>query len=236
VGRHLTESLLWVTVALLGERVDAHRGVNMDGSAWEYAVPGEHEGWVGGYRLGTTHGVAGLRGPGHYAARLVAGYGVEHQERMVGAFGRGVAVLGMGDWLPNEVTRVDLDPKLRDRVGLPVARITSWLGENEKGMLREMAGRVRGVMEAAGAVEVVEEVSSLDLFNTAHTLGTCRMGEEEPDSVADADGFSHEVRKLAFADGSLLPSSGSGDSPCLTINALAIRTADKILERARAGS
>jgi choline dehydrogenase-like flavoprotein len=85
-------------------------------------------------------------------------------------------------------------------------------------------------------VEVVEESSSLDLFNTAHTLGTCRMGVDPGESVADPDGFSHEVANLAFADGSLLPSSGSGDSPCLTIDALAIRTADKILQRARAGA
>jgi choline dehydrogenase-like flavoprotein len=50
--------------------------------------------------------------------------------------------------------------------------------------------------------------------------------------VADAAGISHEVPNLAFADGSLLPSSGSGDSPFLTITALAIRTADNLLVRA----
>ncbi len=83
----------------------------------------------------------------------------------------------------------------------------------------------------AGA-ETLEEFSSLDRFLTAHVLGTCRMGTSAADSVSDADGFSHEVPNLAFADGSLVPSSGSGDSPCLTITALALRTADRLLERA----
>jgi choline dehydrogenase-like flavoprotein len=235
VGLHLTESTLWVSVAMLPERVDAHRGVNIDGSAWEFSLPREHDGWVGGFRLATTHGVAGLRGPGHYAARLVPGFGLEHQRKMVQFFGHAVAVMGMGDWLPNSRTRVELDRSYRDALGLPVARITSFLGDNERSLLREMADTVRAVLEAARAVEIVEETSSLDLFNTAHTLGTCRMGKKPADSVADPDGFCHEVPNLAIADGALMPSSGSGDSPCLTISALAIRTADKILRRAKGG-
>jgi choline dehydrogenase-like flavoprotein len=134
------------------------------------------------------------------------------------------------------MTKVDLDPSLRDPLGLPLARITSFLGENERNLLREMATTVRAVLEAARAVETAEETSSLDLFNTAHTLGTCRMGSDPATSVADPDGFCHGVPNLAIADGSLLPSSGSGDSPSLTIQALAIRTADKLLARAEGGS
>jgi len=61
------------------------------------------------------------------------------------------------------------------------------------------------------------------------------MGKRPEDSVSGADGFSHEVPNLAFADGSLVPSSGSGDSPSLTITALALRTADQLLERAGRG-
>ncbi|HKI86768.1 MAG TPA: GMC oxidoreductase, partial [Thermoanaerobaculia bacterium] len=79
--------------------------------------------------------------------------------------------------------------------------------------------------------ELAEETSSLDLFNASHVLGTCRMGSDPASSVADADGVCHEVPNLAFADGSLVPSSGSGDAPTLTITALALRTADRIFER-----
>jgi choline dehydrogenase-like flavoprotein len=232
VGRNLTETLLWQGTALLPERVDSHRGVPIDGTAWDESVPTvRRSGAVGGFRLSTAHGAAGLRGPAAYAGRLVPGFGLSHQERMADVFGRAVGILGIGDWLPNAGTLVDLDPTLTDAQGLPVARITSRLGENERRLLREIADRGRALLSAAGA-ETLEEFSSLDRFLTAHVLGTCRMGKSPADSVSGADGFSHEVPNLAFADGSLVPSSGSGDSPSLTITALALRTADRLLERA----
>jgi len=233
VGEHLTESLFWASVALLPERVDSHRGVPIDGTAWNFAVPAQRAGsCVGGFRLSAAHGAAGLRGPVAYAERLVPGFGVAHQRRLAAVFGHAVALLALGDWLPNPQTRVDLDPSLKDSAGLPLARITSHLGDNERRLLRPMADTTRAVWTAAGA-EIVEETSAVDLFSTAHVLGTCRMGADPAGSVADADGFSHEVPNLAFADGSLVPSSGSGDSPMLTITALALRTADRLLARAR---
>lgn len=233
VGQHLTEALFWLSCGLLPEQVASYRGVPIDGTAWDLALPRQHaDGYVGGFRLSTAHGAAGLRGPAAYAERLVPGFGLAHQRRVAAVFGHGVALLAMGDWLPNPDTKIDLDPALRDVAGLPVARITSWLGDNERRLLRHMADTARAVFAAAGA-EVVEESSALDLFAAAHVLGTCRMGVNPTSSVADADGFSHEVPNLAFADGSLVPSSGSGDSPMLTISALGVRTADRLLERAR---
>ena len=205
VGLNLTETLLWQSTALLPERVDSHRGVPIDGTAWDESVPSlRRSGAVGGFRLSTAHGAAGLRGPAAYAGRLVPGFGLEHQNRMAEVFGRAVGLLGIGDWLPNPGTLVDLDPSLTDAQGLPVARITSRLGENEKRLLREMVERGRALLSAAGA-ETLEEYSSLDRFLTAHVLGTCRMGTGPADSVSGADGFCHEIPNLAFADGSLVP-------------------------------
>lgn len=232
VGENLTEALFWMSVALMPERVDAHRGVPIDGTAWDFAVPGQpSRGYTGGFRLSTAHGAAGLIGPAAYAERLVPGFGLAHQREMASVFGHGVALFALGDWLPNPLTKVDLDPTLNDAARIPVARITSHLSDNERLLLKHMAEVTRSVFAAAGA-EIVEETSALDLFATAHVLGTCRMGTDAATSVADPDGFSHEVPNLAFADGSLIPSSGSGDSPMLTISALAIRTADRLIARA----
>jgi choline dehydrogenase-like flavoprotein len=230
VGRHLTETLFWLTTALHPERLDSFRGIPIDGSAWEFSVPQMTADQGGGFRLMTAHGAAGLRGPASYA-RLLPGFGVEHQRRVAQAFGRGVAVGAVGEWLPNPHTRVDLDPVARDDHGRPRARITSWLGDAERRLLKRMADTVRAVVAAAGA-EPVSERGTLDQFAATHVLGTCRMGTDSAQSVADPGGISHEVPNLAFADGSLLPSSGSGDSPFLTITALAIRTADNLLVRA----
>ncbi len=232
VGRNLTELLFWWTVALLPERVDAFRGVPIDGSAWDLAVPHRGDGWVGGFRLATAHGAANLRGPVAYAQRLVAGCGPAHASRVAELFGRAVSVLAVGEWLPNPQTAVDLDPGRRDGTGQRVARITSWLWENERRLLRTMADTVRAIAAAARA-DVAEEVSALDVFAATHVLGTCRMGDDPRSSVTDRDGLCHTARNLAVADGSLLPSSGAGDSPSLTIAAMAIRTADRLIERSR---
>jgi choline dehydrogenase-like flavoprotein len=231
VGRNLTETLYWTTTALHPERLSSFRGVPIDGSAWEFAVPGVHKDYVGGFRLMTAHGAAGLRGPVAYA-RLTAGFGVAHQRRMVDVFGRGIAVAAVGEWLPNDKTFVDLHDSIVDRYGVPLARISSALGENERAMIRKMADTVRRVIAGSGA-DIVAEVSSLDMFNATHVLGTCRMGSSPKTSVANAQGFAHDVPNLAFADGSLVPSSGSGDSPFLTISALAVRTADNVLAKAK---
>ncbi|MBP1684942.1 MAG: hypothetical protein H6Q33_1085 [Deltaproteobacteria bacterium] len=233
VGEHLTESLFWLSVALLPDRVDSYRGLPIDGAAWDFAVPARiANGCVGGFRLSSAHGAAGLRGPAAYAERLVPGFGAAHQRHLAAVFGHAVALLALGDWLPNRRTRVDLDPSLKDSAGIPLARITSHLGDNERQLLQRMADTTRALCTAAGA-QVVEETSALDLFSTAHVLGTCRMGDDPAQSVADADGFSHEVPNLAFADGAVVPSSGSGDSPMLTITALALRTADRLIARSQ---
>jgi choline dehydrogenase-like flavoprotein len=235
VGRNLTELLYWWTVALLPERVDAFRGVPIDGVAWDLAVPHRGDGWVGGFRLSTSHGAANLRGPVAYAQRLVAGCGPDHARRVAEVFGHAVAILAIGEFLPNPQTAVDLDPGRRDGTGQRVARITSWLWDNERNLLRTMADTVRTITAAAHG-EPVEEVSSFDVFAATHVLGTCRMGTDPRTSVADVDGFCHGAGNLAFADGSLLPSSGAGDSPSLTIAAMAIRTADRLLARAAGGA
>lgn len=231
VGRHLTETLFWLSTALHPERLDSFRGIPIDGSAWEFSASKVMADQDGGFRLMTAHGAAGLRGPASYA-RLIPGFGVEHQRRVAQAFGHGVAVGAVGEWLPNPRTSVGLDPIARDDHGRPLARITSWLGDAERRLLKRMADTVRAVLAAAGA-ETVRERGTLDQFAATHVLGTCRMGTDPGQSVADPGGMSHEVPNLAFADGSLLPSSGSGDSPFLTITALAIRTADHLLARAR---
>ena len=234
VGRHLTETLFWTSVGLLPERVDSWRGVAIDGSAWEYAVPKRGDGWAGGFRLATASNAVGLRGPAAYAERLAPGFGRAHQRRVREIFGHAVAVLAVGEWLPNDRTYVDLSTSIRDAHGVPRARIHSWLSPSERALVRTMADTVRGVMSAGGAAKIVEETTSLDVFAATHVLGTCRMGTDPASSVADRDGFCHEIPNLALADASLVPSSGCGDSPCLTITALAIRTADRLLGRARA--
>jgi choline dehydrogenase-like flavoprotein len=53
------------------------------------------------------------------------------------------------------------------------------------------------------------------------------MGSDPASSVVDADGRSWDIRNLWVCDGSLFVTSGSVN-PSLTIQALAMRMADRI--------
>ena len=83
------------------------------------------------------------------------------------------------------------------------------------------------VMEAAGAVEVVQEA------RYAHLVGACRMGSDPRRSVVDKFGRSHDIPNLFVCDGSILPTQGSAN-PGLTIQALAARTADYLVSQGEA--
>jgi choline dehydrogenase-like flavoprotein len=59
------------------------------------------------------------------------------------------------------------------------------------------------------------------------------MGTDRRSSVVDSHGRSYDVPNLFIADSSVLPGQGAGDSPSLTIQALALRTAERIVTLAR---
>jgi choline dehydrogenase-like flavoprotein len=54
------------------------------------------------------------------------------------------------------------------------------------------------------------------------------MGADPAASVVDPTLRSHRWRNLWITDASVFPSSGGGEGPSLTIQALALRTAEKI--------
>jgi choline dehydrogenase-like flavoprotein len=84
------------------------------------------------------------------------------------------------------------------------------------------------VLEAAGATDLFE------VEDTAHLMGTCRMGSDPERNVTDADGRCWDIPNLWICDGSLFPTSGAVN-PSLTIQALACRAADRIHSLATRG-
>ena len=64
-----------------------------------------------------------------------------------------------------------------------------------------------------------------------HVHSTMRMGLSESDTVVDANAEARAVRRLFVADNSALANSVGGANPTLTTQALATRTAEKVLQR-----
>lgn len=137
----------------------------------------------------------------------------------------------MGEDLPYRTNTVDLDPKVRDFAGVPVARITYSPGTHELAAQRFYMPRIAQIMREAGAsyATAVSNAESAQtpiagnpVPSTQHVMGGLRMGADETDSCTDETGRFHQLDNLFVADGSVFPSSG-GHNPTLTIMATALR-------------
>lgn len=236
VGRNFMETLAWTSVGMHPDPIGSHRGLPSDSICWDFNAPDAIPGVVGGCRFSPATLEAGLAGPIHYASRVIGGWGRAHKRAMRERFGHALAIGAIGESLPNPGSYVDLDPTLRDDDGAPLARIHSVLPETELRRLDFMARTAREILKAAGAGELVEEYGTWDTFNATHVFGTCRMGTDPRTSVVDPFGASHRWRNLFVCDASVFPSSGGGESPSLTIEALALRSAEHLAERMRRGA
>jgi choline dehydrogenase-like flavoprotein len=137
------------------------------------------------------------------------------------------ATLGvLGEILPWADNRVEIAEE-KDQFGIPVAKVTFNLYENDKKLIEFGKRTVMDVMWAAGAEEVVQE------SRYAHLVGAARMGSDPGSSVVDKYGRSHDVANLFVCDGSILPTQGSAN-PGLTIQCLAARTADYLITQGEA--
>lgn len=123
-----------------------------------------------------------------------------------------------GECLPSEENEVRLSDE-RDQHGVRIPHVRFRWGDAEKRMVRHGEKQLRRIAAAAGGK------SAFFSYDSAHLMGTCRMGDDPKTSVVDAWCRSHDVPNLFICDGSVFVTS-SAANPSLTIEALAARTAD----------
>jgi choline dehydrogenase-like flavoprotein len=129
----------------------------------------------------------------------------------------------LSELLPLLENRVTLDPEVRDRQGIPVARMDYRQCENDRKNIAYGKQTLHDIFEAAGA----QDVLVIDRY--AHLVGGCRMGADPDRSVVDSDHRVWGIPNLFIADGSVMPTQGSAN-PALTIMALASRLAQRLAE------
>jgi len=136
----------------------------------------------------------------------------------------------LGEDLPAWHNRVDLDPRVRDIYGIPVARITYQPHNQDRLASWYWGMRLRKVVKAAGAESAFFYPFGLRFLTgqlhgqTRHIGGTMRMGEDADQSVCDPFGRIHSAANVVVADGSTFPTFGAVN-PTLTIMAVALRQA-----------
>ncbi|MFL5822891.1 MAG: GMC family oxidoreductase [Solirubrobacteraceae bacterium] len=129
----------------------------------------------------------------------------------------------LSELLPLAENRVTLDPEVRDRQGIPVARMEYRQCENDRKNIACGKQTLHDIFEAAGA----QDVLAIDRY--AHLVGGCRMGADPDRSVVDSHHRVWGVPNLFIADGSVMPTQGSAN-PALTIMALSSRLAEQLGE------
>lgn len=156
------------------------------------------------------------------------------KERLREAFAesRGIDFEVFHDFLPHRGTFVELDPQVRDKWGLPVARIHLDQIEHHKIAGHWLVDRGLEILDAMGA----DDLRVTGVGETAWVMvhGTCRAGADPRESVLNEYCRTHEIPNLFVVDGSFMPTSGGAPST-LTIIANSLRTADHIISRASSG-
>jgi len=229
VGKYFMETILNTSSALHPSPLGSHRGLPVDWISWKYNSPGTIPNFRGGCRFSPSMAESDLVGPISYATRVIGGWGLKHKIKMRQHFGSVLSMTGISESLPNNKSYISLSSK-KDKWGQPIPVIHSYITNEQKAAIRFMRTECRLILSQAGCYSPFEEFSSADAFSSTHVFGTCRMGNNPKSSVVDPWGKLHDMNNLWIADASVFPSSGGGESPGLTIQALAIRTADKLLE------
>lgn len=178
--------------------------------------------FVGGY-LTQSLGVV----PVTFARQVARGRGLWGQALVdyLAQYNHFAGIGANGDCLPYDHNFLELADET-DALGIPKARIHFSYGENERRMSDHSIGLMTAAWKAAGAHDI------WSFERSAHTIGTCRMGEDAAMNVVDPYGRAHDIANLWISDNSTFPAALAAN-PALTIMALALRSAERFLETAR---
>ncbi len=228
VGKNFMLHTLRAVQGVFEERMDGHEGpFGAPAFSQQFYETDPKRGFVRGYMLqvGRTFGPLGHAWAGFVNHPVP--WGADHHRTMRRRFPHIIPLLVMGEDLPEEKNRVELDPEAKDSSGIPAPRVTYTYSENSLKMLDHGAAKARQVLEAAGAIEILDSGPIQPAF---HLLGTARMGSDPKNSVVNAWHQAHDVKNLFIVDGSSFTTSAAVN-PTSTIGALALRCADGIWER-----
>jgi choline dehydrogenase-like flavoprotein len=159
--------------------------------------------------------------------RVIDRFGPGGKDGMRRLWSRLQLVFGPVQEVPNPSSRVRVDPRVRDRYGIPVARLSGDIHPEDRRTARFLADRAADWLTASGARTVLRldaEDRPEGPSGGQHQAGTCRMGADPATSVTDSWGRLWGHQNVVVADGSVHVTNG-GVNPVLTILALAYRNA-----------
>jgi choline dehydrogenase-like flavoprotein len=188
-----------------------------------------------------SHGNEGLHGGGMLANEFIRlpylftrnrpdgapRWGRAHKDFQRTYFKRSASVIGPVQEMPVFDCRVDVDPAVTDKWGIPVVRISGRRHPHDIEIARFLASKADAWLKEAGATETWMRLPGTGVSGGQHQAGTCRMGNDPATSVVDRHCRVHDVDNLFVVDGSVHVTNG-GFNPVLTIMAIAFWASDYI--------
>jgi gluconate 2-dehydrogenase alpha chain len=177
-------------------------------------------------------GTIGTSGEGTPVSRMdvippgMRSWGKEYKDYFARYYTRTFDLNIQPETLPHTANRVDLDPRHRDRWGLPLPRVTFDFHPNEQRLQRFMAQVGEKIMRETGASKVWAEGKS----RANRWAGGTRMGASSRSSVVNEYCQTHDIPNLFIVGSSVFPTM-AGYPPTMTIAALSYRTAEYILRQ-----
>ena len=227
-GKHFMVHPFRFIEGVFEARMDGHNGpFGIPAFSQEFYETDLKRGFLRGYMFQIERSF----GPLHHAWGSFVGkpipWGAEHHRAMRRRFPHVIRLTVLGEDLPEEQNRVELDPEVKDSSGIPAPRVVYGYSDNSLKMLEHARRSAVQVLEAAGAIEILDSGVIQPAF---HLLGTARMGSDPKRSVVNAWNQAHDVKNLFIVDGSCFTTSAAVN-PTSTIGALALRCADGIWGR-----
>ena len=218
VGRNYMRHMTGSVYAVFDKSVHMYRGTTMAGIIRDEAKNDPSRGFMGGYEMETLSlglpFMAAFLNPGAWGRPFTTA--MEGYPRMAGMW-------LVGEDMPQETNRVTLDPKAKDKFGMPVASVHYDDHPNDIAMRNHAYKQGGAVYEAVGATVTYPTTP----YPSTHNLGTNRMSAKAQDGVVNKFGQTHDIKNLFVSDGSQFTSSAACN-PTLTIVAFAVRQADHI--------
>jgi choline dehydrogenase-like flavoprotein len=233
VGKHLMFNGNTATMALFEHPLNEYKSVQVSRKLHDFYDSDPKRGFYGGGGIDARfQQYPILFGLGALPPEAPS-WGSEYKRMLGEYFNRTMTIAGHTTSLPVETNSVTLDPTVKDDWGLPAIRVTYQDHDDDIKIMQFMVDRAQEIAQAAGAQKVWSVPVGVS-GNTAHLLGTCRMGLDPKASVIDVNHRTHDVPNLFLCDGSSMVTSGRGQ-PTMTIMALAFRAGERIAGLAKRG-
>ncbi|SEP29655.1 Choline dehydrogenase [Rhizobium tibeticum] len=168
-------------------------------------------------------------------------YGSVLREQLEANLSRHVRFSVAVEQLPDPANGVSIDPRYRDPMGNPRPVIDYRIDDYTLAGMGAAAGVAQHVFRQAGITDCTDpdkgswfptayyQGRTFHYHGMGHFAGTHAMGEDLRGSVVDADQRAWEHKNLFLVGSGSFPTLGTSN-PTLTLSALALRTADRLIE------